>query len=82
MRSVIVPLAVGFEEIEALLGHEMVHKEQHKKTGEYFKQSERIVNQINDMRLKLNKLLKMPVLHLSTNLELDLFRLQVWAEWT
>lgn len=49
-----------FEEIEALLGHEMVHKEQHKKTGEYFKQSERIVNQINDMRLKLNKLLKMP----------------------
>lgn len=37
-------------EIEAMVAHEMVHKEQHKRAGDnYFKQSEKMVNEINSI---------------------------------
>lgn len=38
----------NFNEIEAMIGHEMVHKIQHKHSEKYFEQSERLVNQINE----------------------------------
>jgi hypothetical protein len=41
------------EEIEAMIGHEMVHKIQHKHSNKYFEQSERIVDQINSNEKKL-----------------------------
>lgn len=36
-----------FKEIEAMVGHEMVHKIQHKHSHKYFEQCEKIINQIN-----------------------------------
>jgi hypothetical protein len=50
----------SFNEIEALIGHEMVHKEQHKKSNEYFKQSGRTIEKINELIQKKTKLLKEP----------------------
>lgn len=45
-----------FNEIEAMIGHEMVHKIQHKHSNKYFEQSEKIVNKINSNELKLIQL--------------------------
>lgn len=45
-----------FSEIEALVGHEMVHKIQHKHSNKYFSQSQKIVNQINANEKKLIEL--------------------------
>lgn len=43
--------------IEALIGHEMVHREQHKRAGEnYFKQSEKIVKEINTLGSEINQI--------------------------
>ncbi len=44
------------EEIEAMVGHEMVHKIQHKHSNKYFEQSEKIINQINTNEKKLIEL--------------------------
>jgi hypothetical protein len=44
------------EEIEAMIGHEMVHKIQHKHSNKYFEQSEKIINQINSNEKKLIEL--------------------------
>ena len=46
----------SFNEIEAMVGHEMVHKIQHKHSNKYFEQSEKIVNQINANEKKLIEL--------------------------
>lgn len=46
----------SFNEIEAMIGHEMVHKIQHKHSNKYFEQSVKIVNQINDNEKKLVQL--------------------------
>ena len=47
----------AFNVLEALIGHELVHREQHKKSGEnYFKQSEKVVKEINDLRDKINQI--------------------------
>lgn len=46
----------SFNEIEAMIGHEMVHKIQHKHSNKYFEQSEKIINQINDNEKKLVQL--------------------------
>ena len=43
-------------EIEAMIGHEMVHKIQHKHSNAYFEQTEKIVNQINANEKKLIEL--------------------------
>lgn len=43
-------------EIEAMVGHEMVHKIQNKHSDKYFEQSERIINQINSNEKKLIEL--------------------------
>lgn len=49
------------EEIEAMIGHEMVHKEQHKKSkGNYFKQSEKIINKINNLLKRKSEILQTP----------------------
>lgn len=55
-----------FNGIEAMIGHEFIHKIQHKKSGEnFFKQSERAVNEINkivDKMTELNKdIVKKPI---------------------
>lgn len=43
--------------MEALIGHELVHREQHKRAGEnYFKQSEKIVKEINNLAVELNQI--------------------------
>lgn len=42
-----------FNEIEAMIGHEMVHKIQHKHSNKYFEQSKRIVDEINSNENKL-----------------------------
>ena len=43
--------------LEALIGHESVHREQHKRAGEnYFKQSEKIVKEINNLAVELNQI--------------------------
>lgn len=46
----------NFNEIEAMIGHEMVHKIQHKHSNKYFEQSERIIKEINSNELKLIQL--------------------------
>jgi vacuolar-type H+-ATPase subunit I/STV1 len=47
----------AFNILEALIGHEMVHREQHKRAGEdYFKQSEKVVKEINDLRAELKQI--------------------------
>lgn len=46
----------SFNEIEAMIGHEMFHKIQHKHSNKYFEQSEKIVNQINTNEKKLVQL--------------------------
>ena len=44
-------------EIEAMIAHELVHKEQHKRAGEnYFKQSEKLVNKINTLAKEISSL--------------------------
>lgn len=45
-----------FNEIEAMIGHEMVHKIQHKHSNKYFEQSEKIINAINSNEKKLIEL--------------------------
>lgn len=45
-----------FEQIEAMVGHEMVHKIQHKHSNKYFEQSEKIINQINSNEKNLIEL--------------------------
>lgn len=45
-----------FNQIEAMVGHEMVHKVQHKHSNKYFEQSEKIINQINSNEKKLIEL--------------------------
>lgn len=45
-----------FNQIEAMVGHEMVHKIQHKHSNKYFEQSEKIINQINSNEKKLIEL--------------------------
>lgn len=48
-------------EIEAMIAHEMVHKEQHKRSGDnYFNQSEKMANEINYIIHEKQKLLKIP----------------------
>ena len=43
--------------MEALIGHELVHREQHKRAGEnYFKQSEKIVKEIDNLAVELNQI--------------------------
>lgn len=45
------------QEIEAILAHELVHKEQHKRSGEnYFIQTAKMVKKINDLALEINSL--------------------------
>ncbi len=46
----------SFNEIEAMIGHEMVHKIQYKHSNKYFEQTEKIVNQINSNERKLKEL--------------------------
>lgn len=44
-----------FNVIEALIGHEMVHREQHKKAGEnYFEQSKKYRDELNSLANKIN----------------------------
>ena len=46
-----------FNVIEALIGHEMVHREQHRRSGgNYFKQAEKIVGDLNSLKDKINAL--------------------------
>lgn len=48
---------IDFETLEAMIGHEMVHKEQHKRAGEnYFKQSEQVVTKINHIAKEMSTL--------------------------
>ena len=42
-----------FNEIEAMIGHEMVHKIQHKHSNKYFEQSKRVIDKINANEKKL-----------------------------
>ena len=46
----------NYTEIEAMVGHEMVHKIQHKHSNKYFEQSEKIINKINSNEKKLIEL--------------------------
>lgn len=46
----------SFKEIEAMIGHEMVHKVQHKRSDKYFEQSKKIIDIINSNNLKLQEL--------------------------
>ena len=66
-----------FNEIEAIIGHEMVHKEQHKKSNEYFKQSERTIGKINYLIQKKTKLLKEPGVILKHSNELNKLNLEI-----
>lgn len=55
--NIYFPKNIDFNTLEALIGHEMVHKEQHKNAGQnYFKQSEKIVKRINDLAKDINLL--------------------------
>ena len=45
-----------FNQLESVVGHEMVHKIQHKHSNKYFEQSEKIINQINSNEKKLIEL--------------------------
>lgn len=45
-----------FNQLESVVGHEMVHKIQHKHSNKYFEQSEKIINQINTNEKKLIEL--------------------------
>ena len=47
----------SLQEIEAILAHELVHKEQHKRSGDnYFIQTSNMVKKINDLALEINSL--------------------------
>lgn len=55
--NIYFPKNIDFNTLEAIIGHEMVHKEQHKNAGQnYFKQSEKIVKRINDLAKDMNLL--------------------------
>lgn len=62
-------------EIEAMVAYEMVHKEQHKRAGEnYFKQSEKMVNEINSIIREKQNLIRQPagnLIHRDKLKELD-----------
>lgn len=46
----------NFRAIEAMIGHEMIHREQNKRSGKnYFKQSKKLVNRINNLIPLVNK---------------------------
>lgn len=53
-----------YEQIEAMVGHEFIHKIQHKRAGEnYFKQSEKAIKELNDIFNKLKDLSKNLLVH-------------------
>ena len=63
-----VPNDVKIEELQAMIGHEIIHREQHKRSSNFKQYTEKIVKEINDLAYKFNKTQDMKILEIREKL--------------